>query len=246
MLKALGIFICGSTNGPRRTSNRPNFERGPSVTAPVALEWSSVLQARRMKLLAVTAAMFTFTLASNGSPAHACACCSNLAQRSVQTQKVDAFAAGVLADIHFAEAAHLYTGEADLETIGGMAAKSTDFRLSVTKTDASWVLDFEDRGGGGKLIFKLPPNITRFEIDPREGANDANGTGPALYKEWRLTTRAVGTDMFKGATGGDQRATLILHGRGNSCTDASQFGAWTLLLHGSKATNKLFGSLSPR
>jgi hypothetical protein len=50
--------------------------------------------------------------------------------------------------------------------------------------------------------------------------------------------------MFKGATGGDQRATLILHARGNGCTDASQFDAWTLVLHGAKATNTLFGSLS--
>lgn len=199
-----------------------------------------------MELLAVTAAMFAFMLASNGGPAHACACCSNLAQRHVETQKIDPFAAGVLADIHFAEAAHLYTGEADLETIGGMAAKSTDFRLSVMKTDAAWVLDFQHKGGGGKLTFKLPQNITKFEIDPREETNDANGTGPVLYKEWRLTTTAASTGMFKGATGGDQRATLILHARGNSCTDASQFNAWTLVLHGSKAANTLFGSLSPR
>jgi hypothetical protein len=51
--------------------------------------------------------------------------------------------------------------------------------------------------------------------------------------------------MFKGVTGGDQRATLILHGRGNSCTDASQFNAWTLVLHGPKGTSTLFGTLLP-
>jgi hypothetical protein len=32
----------------------------------------------------------------------------------------------------------------------------------------------------------LPRSMTRFEIDPRKEGVQAGGTGPALYKEWRL------------------------------------------------------------
>jgi hypothetical protein len=49
--------------------------------------------------------------------------------------------------------------------------------------------------------------------------------------------------MFASVVGGAQKATLILQGRGNSCTDAGQFNAWTLVLHGPKQTISLFGNL---
>jgi hypothetical protein len=195
------------------------------------------------RVISAVAAMLAVCVLGGVGPAHACACCSNTGQRMVDTKPIDDFAAGILADLQFAPAAHLYTGEADVETLGGIATKSTDFQLAVAKAAGSWDLHFEDGAGGGKLTFTLPKTITRFEVDPRAPIPEP-GTGPVLYKEWRLTAPAVGSGMFKGATGGDQRATLILHGRGNSCTDASQFDAWTLVLHGPKATNTLFGSLT--
>ena len=201
------------------------------------------MQARRLKLVAAAAIMLTALVLADVGPAHACACCSNTGQRLVDTKPIDDFAAGILADVKFATAAHLYTGEGDVESLGGIATKSTDLQLAVSKAAGSWEFNFADTAGGGKLIFAMPKAITRFEVDPREPIPEP-GTGPVLYKEWRLTAPAVGSGMFKGATGGDQRATLILHGRGNSCTDAMQFDAWTLVLHGSKATNTLFGSLS--
>lgn len=201
------------------------------------------MQARRSTLISAAAAAFAVCMFAGVGPARACACCSNTGQRLVDTKPIDDFAAGILADVKFEPAAHLYTGEADLETLGGITTKSTDFQLAVNKTSGSWEFNFADNGGGGKLTFALPKTITRFEVDPRDPVPEP-GTGPVLYKEWRLTAPAVGNGMFKGATGGDQRATLILHARGNSCTDASQFDAWTLVLHGSKSTNKLFGGLS--
>ena len=201
------------------------------------------MQARRLSLVVATAAIAGTVALGAATPSHSCACCSNTGQRYVETKPIDDFAAGILADIQFAPAAHLYTGEGDVETLGGIATKSTDFQLVVGKAAGSWEFNFQDSGGGGKLTFALPKTITRFEVDPRVTGPEP-GTGPSLYKEWRLTAPAVGSGMFKGATGGDQRATLILHGRGNSCTDAFQFDAWTLVLHGAKATNTLFGTLS--
>jgi hypothetical protein len=182
-------------------------------------------------------------LVAHGEAAKACACCSNDGQRYVGTVKTDAYATGVLADTRFADTAHLYTGEADVADIEGITAKSSTFRLAVTKNVKTWVFDFAQEGGGGALMFSMPGSVTKFEIDPRN-REAPGGLGPVLYKEWRLTAKLIGNGMFKGATGRNWQATLILHGRGNSCTDASQFNAWTLVLHGEKFSATLFGNLT--
>jgi hypothetical protein len=201
------------------------------------------LKDRPLSRLGAAAAALVLSLASLGAPAYGCACCSNRGQRNVETQKIDAYATGILDEVRFAEGALLYPGEGDPE-VAGLTTTSTEFRVTATKTDAAWVLGFAGGGSGGKLTFKLPQSFARFEVDPREpDRGDESGRGPVLYKEWRLTFTPQGSGMFKGVTGGDQRATLILHGRGNSCTDASQFNAWTLVLHGPKGTSTLFGTL---
>jgi hypothetical protein len=179
-----------------------------------------------------------------GTPALACACCSNEGQRYVQTDKRDAYATGLLDELRFASAAHLYTGEADVEDIAGISAKSPDFQLVVTKSEKSWLFDLKEEGGGGTLVLTLPDRVTKFEVDPRDPQTGTPGTGPVLYKEWRLATAPRGTGMFAGATGGEQKATLILQGRGNSCTDASQFNAWSLVLYGPKGTISFYGELA--
>ena len=176
----------------------------------------------------------------------ACACCSSPGQRHVETQRIDAHAAGVLAEIRFAARAHLFTGEADVEMLKGITARSRDFTLTVRKSPTVWVLAFAEPGGGGTLTFTLPASITKFEVDPREprsGRPPDATDDPALYKEWRLTAKAVGTGMLRPSSGGKAQATLILHGRGNACTDASHFNAWSLVLHGGTSTNTLYGDL---
>ena len=193
----------------------------------------------------VRAAAVALLMSIAGStPALACACCSNEGQRYVETDKLDAFATGLLDELRFASAAHLYTGEADVENIAGITAKSRDFQLAVTKSEKSWLFDFKEVGGGGTLVLALPDRVTKFEADPRDPRIGTPGTGPVLYKEWRLATAPRGTGMFAGATGGEQKATLILQGRGNSCTDASQFNAWSLVLYGPKGTTTFNGDLA--
>jgi hypothetical protein len=194
----------------------------------------------KISLLAVA---IVLAISSASGDAFACACCSDDGQRYVKTQAINAYAAGVLADIRFADAAHLYAGEADIESIKAVAAKSRDFQLAVSKSETSWAFEFVAAGGGGKLVFHMPENVTKFEIDPREPNTDTIRQGPLLYKEWRLTAKARGSGMFQGASGGGRQVTLILHGRGNSCTDAGQFNAWTLVLHGPKDTATFFGDL---
>ncbi len=43
---------------------------------------------------------------------------------------------------------------------------------------------------------------------------------------------------------GDQKATLIVHGRGRGCTEASEFTDWTLMLQGPPGKLTLYGALS--
>jgi hypothetical protein len=187
--------------------------------------------------------------------AHACACCTNEGQRHVQTQSIDDHATGILTDIRFDPAAHLYTGEGDADG-GWTKSDSPDFQVAVTKNGASWTFSFSQPDALGTLTFAIPKSVTKFEVDPREpastpapsgqtdNAGSSGGLGPVLYKEWRMTAPARGTGLFAAVTGGDQQATLILHGRGNSCTDSGQFTAWTVVLHGSKGTTSFFGTLS--
>lgn len=199
-----------------------------------------------MRAFTGTGALALLAISLYGGPALACACCSNEGQRYVRMETIDSSAAGLLSDIRFADAARIYTGEGDLEDIEGISASSSELRLDVSKSETSWQLSFRDGGRGGMLTFPLPASVTRFEVDPREPGAGAGGTGPLLYKEWRLTSKPRGTGMFERVTEGDWQATLVLHGRGNSCTDASQFTAWTLVLHGSKGTTTLFGDLVAR
>lgn len=197
-------------------------------------------RAAKFSLAAVV--LLTFT-AYGAKPSQACACCSNDGQRNVQTQKVDAYAAGILADIRFDEASRLYTGEGESDG-GWKLAGTPDFRLAVAKKAGDWSFEFTQPEASGTLTFAIPKTVTKFEIDPREPTAAPNG--PVLYKEWRLTAPVRGSGMFKDVTGGDQQATLILHGRGNSCTDASQFTAWTIVLHGTKLTTSFFGTVSAK
>jgi len=96
-------------------------------------------------------------------------------------------------------------------------------------------------GGSGSLSLRLPQKISIFEVDPRDGPDQ--GTGPALYKEWKLTGEVTGTGAFSPTNGAKQVLTLILQGRGNSCTSAADFTHWTLVTEGPKGSYRLFGEL---
>jgi hypothetical protein len=89
----------------------------------------------------------------------------------------------------------------------------------------------------------VPQNISIFEVDPHESPDQ--GTGPLLYKEWKLTGDITAFGAFDRANGARQKLTLILQGRGNSCTSAADFTHWTLVTEGPKGTYSLFGELVP-
>jgi hypothetical protein len=55
----------------------------------------------------------------------------------------------------------------------------------------------------------------------------------------------AGDGIFRACVGQNRRITLVLHGRGNSCTDADDFKHWTLLVHGrGTQTYTFYGALA--
>jgi hypothetical protein len=175
--------------------------------------------------------------------AHACACCTNQGQRYTGVQKLDANRREQLGQLRFNAAATLYTGERDTGDIKGITTPAPDYELHVAQEGSRWVFDFRDKNGRtGTLTLALPNSISIFEVDPRLDARES-GTGPSLYKEWIVSAKAAGTGIFAAGVRGNTRASLILHGAGNSCTDAGHFGHWTLEVEGPSADFSFIGEL---
>jgi len=179
----------------------------------------------------------------------ACACCTNQGQRYVEVEKLDAGRLEQTESLRFGKEARLYVGEAGVEAIKGIQDPAERYELSVRwdkthatvgLTDISFTLS-NPGGRSGTLSLRLPQKISIFEIDPRDSPDQGNG--PVLYKEWKLTGEVTGTGAFSGTNSANQVLTLILQGRGNSCTSAEDFTHWTLVTEGPKGTYSLFGDL---
>lgn len=180
-------------------------------------------------------------LAGSGS-ALACACCTHEGQRSVGTVTLDSGRRQHIEDLRFAGKARLYTGEADVEAIEGITTPAGEYDLTAAWRDSRLVFSFRDgKGRSGTLSLARPNSMAVFEIDPR-GGSDA-GQGPALYKEWKLSAPAAATGVFTPGAAPRHVLTLIIHGNGNSCTDAGDFTHWTLVMQGPKANYTLYGKL---
>jgi hypothetical protein len=196
------------------------------------------LLARAFSVL-VLAVLFAAALSDD---ARACACCASTAWRKVEVEKLDAQKLGEISKVRFAKAATLMLGEADDNGIAGVDDAEEDFTLALTRTKDKWTFALADaKGRKGTLSLAMPKTISIFEVDPREGKDGAKE--PMLYKEWKLNANAAGDGIFRSTTGAGQKMTLILHGRGNGCTDASQFSHWTLLVYGPADTYTFYGAL---
>jgi hypothetical protein len=194
---------------------------------------------RRVRLLFAVAAIVAL-----GMPraALACACCSNAGQRNVNVETLDDSKRALLEALRFGDAAKLFLGEADADSVKGIANPSANYVLKAAWQDKGIVFALtNEQGQAGALTLQLPGKISIFEVDPRDGPDQ--GTGPALYKEWKLTGKVAGSGAFSAGAGADQLLTLIVQGRGNSCTSDSDFTHWTLVMQGPKANYSLFGEL---
>ena len=173
----------------------------------------------------------------------ACACCTNRAGRYVAVETMSDQRLNTIEQMTFAEEAFVAQGAADhpidLQGFGNAA------QLAVRQTRSEIAFAFRGEAGGtSDVTLALPDSISIFEVDPRGGEPDA-GLGPAFYKEWQVSGSARATGVLRPlAEAGDQKVTLILHGRGRGCTEASEFTDRTLMLHGPAGNLTLYGALS--
>jgi hypothetical protein len=182
-------------------------------------------------------------MAAGVQEARACACCTNVGQRHEAVEALDSGTLEEIGRLRFAPEAKLFTAEADPDMVKGIAARWAQFDLGVKQEKDRWVFTFRDKDGrSGTLTLAMPKSIAVFAVDPRRD-NREGGTGPALYREWKLTAPAMGTDIFAPGMGEGQRLTLVLQGHGNNCASASDFTHWTLVISGPVATYHLFGDL---
>ncbi|MGD9500991.1 MAG: hypothetical protein AB7V40_00710 [Methyloceanibacter sp.] len=173
----------------------------------------------------------------------ACACCTHEGQRNVAVMAFESNRREVIADLRFAGEAKLYLGEADPDSVKGIASPSVVYSMKAEMEGTRLLFTLASEGGeSGSLALQLPEKISIFEVDPRNAPDE--GTGPGLYKEWKLTGPVSGSGAFAAGAGPGQLLTLIVQGSGNACTSGSDFSHWTLVMQGPKANYTLFGALA--
>jgi hypothetical protein len=180
---------------------------------------------------------------SLATDAHACACCSDTGQRIELTQQTDSYSRDELAAIRFAPQAKLYSDAGFPDTVSGIQDPLMDaYVVTVAKRPAEWLFEVVDaKGRKGSILFPLPKQFTRFEVDTKGLAAPLTGNGPDLYKEWRMhgITKLGG---ILAANGVWARARIILHGEGNACTAAPNFTSWTLSVTGKDIRFRFLGT----
>jgi hypothetical protein len=181
------------------------------------------------------------TASALAGEAQACACCAEEGQRNVGSEPFDSGRRAELERVNFAPAAKLFGAGREPEP--DLMAMADAYTIKASWADGRLVFNLSEAGGGsGTISLKVPEKIAIFEVDQREAPD--SGLGPALYKEWKLTGTVEATGAFKAAAAGDQRLTLILQGRGNSCGSAEDFKTWVLVMEGKAANFTLFGDLT--
>jgi hypothetical protein len=193
-----------------------------------------------LRAVAFLLSVATLVLATTGGSL-ACACCTYSGWRSVGSDTLADWRLAQIEQMQFAKAAKLSLGEMD-PAIKGITDPSTDYALEVSRPKGRLVFALRDpKGRTGTLTLALPKTVSMFEVDTRDEDKEG-GTGPVLYKEWKLTANAAGDGLFAAEVKG-QKITLILHGRGLGCPDVGQFTAWTLMLHTGKQGLTFIGAL---
>jgi hypothetical protein len=176
------------------------------------------------------------------APASACACCSNRGSRVVATEKLEPVRMAAIDQMVFGKAAQLYVGESDGEEtlVDGFGS---EYSLDIERKKNAIVFTFRNnKGQPGTATLAIPRTVSIFEVDPHGDSKD-EGLGPNLYKEWTLTAPATVTGILRRTGGRRATMSLILHGGGRGCTEATHFTHWTLQMRRPNGQTIFFGPL---
>ena len=174
----------------------------------------------------------------------AAACDTHEGQRTTSIEKLDQGRQKELGKLRFSPNANLYVGAGNASSVQGIANPSPGYAVVVTQQDDNLQFAFHDKSNHyGTLTLLKPDSIFIFEVDPRD---PQRGRSPIrLYKEWRVTASVDGKGIFSDSISPTEQLTLIVQGRGNGCTTAADFKAWTLVMQGPTANYQFFGQLLP-
>jgi hypothetical protein len=196
------------------------------------MRWRQARIASALSLCMLLSALLSMP---GSDPALACACCTDRGQRNVNSVKFDSSRRAQIEQLKFAKPARLFVGPGGLEIVKGIKDPAERYSVGFIFGQQRAVFGFRDhKGRSGRLSLTLPAKLSVFEVDPRDGPD--GGTGPSLYKEWKFTGKVSGSGIFEPGNGPNQLLTLILQGRGNSCTSSSDFTHWTLVMQGRRPT----------
>ena len=176
--------------------------------------------------------------------ARACACCTSVGERTDLVMKFESYYSDEIQRLRFSATAQLFLGEADPESVKGIATPSERYDLQAHWKNDRMLFSFRDQANhSGTLAIARPRTISIFHVDPRDDPPPPPSRGPVLYKEWRLSSPASGTGIFAPGLSQGQTLTLVLQGRGNNCTSAADFSHWMLVMWGPKTKYRFFGDL---
>jgi hypothetical protein len=193
---------------------------------------------RRCLLFVLCAALPMFAA---GPDALACACCTSTGTRTDVVMKLNSGYVAELERLRFDRTAQLFLAESEPETVRGITTPAEKYDLQASWQNDRMVFAFRDQADRSGTLALAPKTMRIFHVDPRNQPD--SGRGPVLYKEWRLASNAAGAGIFAAGIGLNQSLTLVLQGRGNNCTSASDFTHWMLVMWGPKAKYHFFGSL---
>lgn len=204
-------------------------------------------------LFFIAIAFFNLTFSSE---ALACACCAERGEYRISTSKPTDYEIDLLKQMKYSESVELYTDAAGFDNIKGLngilkeyesfdwSSSSDYFMLTNTFAAKTWKFSFKTADGkNGVLTLPMPTQMVQFAVDTRD---NAEGTEPLLYKEWRFKgTVQSGNGFFSAGIIKPTTYFLVLQGRGNNCTNAEDFRYWRLEITGRKADYAFFGKMNP-
>jgi hypothetical protein len=178
----------------------------------------------------------------------ACACCTDAGQYYLGEQDLDDYHIGLLQKVKFL-AADLFAGSDQSAGISfdkfGADENTNEFVIDGLFNKKTWNLNFKSLNGKkGSLRLEVPLRQTEFMVDTHDESNGTSHMGPQLYKELRFKNKVKnGTGFFREGIAKGTEYSLVLQGRGNSCTNAEDFTHWRLQINGLKADYAFWGKL---